>query len=215
VAKISGIYKIQSMAKPEKCYIGSSANIMQRWAKHLRNLRKNIHENRKLQNHYNKYGKIDLVFSILIGCDKEDLIPTEQFYLDSTKSWFNIRTKADSNLGLSPSIETRKKLSEALKGRPTWNKGLPAHNRGVPMSEEQKVKIRAARKLQVNTRKGVPHSVETKKRLSEINKGKRLSVEQRRKISDGLKGRKCSEETRRKISEANKGKHNISKLKVA
>lgn len=49
-------------------------------------------------------------------------------------------------------------------------------------------------------------SEETKKKLSEINKGKKLSEEVKNKISEKNKGKKISEEHRKKISEANKGK---------
>jgi group I intron endonuclease len=56
-------------------------------------------------------------------------------------------------------------------------------------------------------------SEETRKKMSELNKGKRLSKEIRQKISKSVSGDKHplygshrSDETRRKISEANKGK---------
>ena len=42
-------------------------------------------------------------------------------------------------LGHKLSLETRKKLSESLKGRKTWNKG-------IPMSDEQKKKLSDAHK---------------------------------------------------------------------
>ena len=61
----SGIYKIESKIKPERIYIGSSVNIIARWKNHLYELRKNKHRNNKLQNHYNKYGESDLLFSIM------------------------------------------------------------------------------------------------------------------------------------------------------
>ena len=206
MAEVGGIYKIQSIVKPERCYIGSSVDIPKRWYQHLSELKKNKHDNHKLQNHYNKYGKNDLVFSILICCDREDLIPTEQFYLDSIKTWFNIRTKADSNLGLSPSLETRKKLSDALKGKKRpWAKGKAAHNKGVPMSQEAREKLKETRKLQVMK----PVSNETRDKIRIANKGRSyspMSQETKKKISESNKGRTVSEETRRKIGEAQKGK---------
>ena len=61
---ISGIYKIKSKVKPERIYIGSSVNIQERWRKHINYLKNNKHQSIKLQRHYNKYGKNDLVFSI-------------------------------------------------------------------------------------------------------------------------------------------------------
>lgn len=50
------------------------------------------------------------------------------------------------------------------------------------------------------------HSEETRRKLSEIGKGKRVSEETRQKMSAIHKGKKFSEETRQKLSEANKGK---------
>ncbi len=72
--KLSGIYQIQSKIKPERCYIGSAIHISNRWTKHLSELRLNRHHSRKLQLHYNKYGESDLQFSVLLGCEKEDLL---------------------------------------------------------------------------------------------------------------------------------------------
>ena len=50
------------------------------------------------------------------------------------------------------------------------------------------------------------YSEETKKKLSEANKGKHLLEETKRKISESRKGRHFSEETKRKMSESHKGK---------
>ena len=57
-------------------------------------------------------------------------------------------------------------------------------------------------------------SEETKRKISESNKGKTASEETRRKISEAHKGRTHSEETRKKMSEARKGEknHNYGKI---
>jgi len=144
---ISGIYKIQSVINPERCYIGSAINFNKRRRGHLELLRRNKHPNNKLQNHFNKYGENDLQFSVLLGCEKEYLIENEQFFIDSYKPWFNICPKAGNSLGVkhtkqacinmgeshrgerngnymkSPSIETRNKISKTLTGRPSPFKG--------------------------------------------------------------------------------------------
>lgn len=54
--------------------------------------------------------------------------------------------------------------------------------------------------------KGFKHTEETKKKISEANKGKTVSEERRRKLSKASQGRKLSEDAKRKISEARKGK---------
>ncbi|UXR28929.1 G-I-Y Y-I-G endonuclease [Bacillus phage Nachito] len=51
-----------------------------------------------------------------------------------------------------------------------------------------------------------PLSEETKRKLSEINKGKKLTEEHKRKLSEAGKGRVFSEESKKKISESHKGK---------
>lgn len=179
---LSGVYKIQSIVSPNKFYVGSAVCLPKRQREHLRDLKNNKHKNIKLQNHYNKYGGDDMVFSVLARCDIKDLIPTEQSFIDSCNPWFNICKKAGSTLG------------------------KPAYNKGIPMSEEQKVKIRAARKLQENPFQGRHHSAETKRKLAETSTGKKHSEEHKKKISNGLKGRECSEETRKKIGDAQRGK---------
>jgi hypothetical protein len=42
--------------------------------------------------------------------------------------------------------ETRAKMSATNKGRIPWNKGVEAHNKGAPMSDEQKHKLSLAHK---------------------------------------------------------------------
>lgn len=49
------------------------------------------------------------------------------------------------------------------------------------------------------------HSPETRKKISESNKGKVITPEQRQRISNTLKGRKMPLEVRQKVSEALKG----------
>ena len=62
------------------------------------------------------------------------------------------------------SEEVKKKLSEAHKGKPSWNKGKT-------LSEETKKKLSESRKGEKNPRYGVKVSEETKKKLSEAHKG--------------------------------------------
>lgn len=61
--------------------------------------------------------------------------------------------------------------------------------------------------------KGMKHSEEHRKKISEANKGKHLSEETKKKMSEAHKGRHHTEEWKKKISEAKKGKpaHNKGK----
>ena len=158
--RICGIYQIQSKIKYNKIYVGSAIDIYLRWLGHIEELRKNKHHNPKLQCHYNKYGESDLQFSILLGCEKEDLLKYEQFFIDSLNPWFNIQKVAGSPLGKKMSDEEKRKHSEAMKGINTWMNGRIPWNKGK-------------KGLQVSWRKGLTgfkESKETRKKKSESAK---------------------------------------------
>lgn len=95
--------------------------------------------------------------------------------------------------GKTHSEETRRKISEALKGKP--------HK---PFSEEAKRHMSEAKK-------GKPHkpcSEEARKHMSEAAKKKAKDPEYRKKLSEAQKGKphNFSEEARKRISETHKGK---------
>ena len=48
-----------------KRYIGSASRICDRWINHKFDLKNNKHHSIHLQNHYNKYGEDDLIFSVI------------------------------------------------------------------------------------------------------------------------------------------------------
>jgi group I intron endonuclease len=176
---ISGIYKIQSRIKPERIYIGSAVNIRERWRIHRREFKKGKNSP-KLQRHFNKYGESDLQYSVLLGCEKEDLIKTEQYFIDSYNPYFNICKIAGSSLGLKRSDKTRQlqrliklgtkqSLEHIEKSRlrmigNTYNNGK---KRKTPCSDETKRKLREAM-LRIGrvppSRKGTKWSEESKQR---------------------------------------------------
>lgn len=198
--KCSGIYKIQSIRKPNRFYIGSSQNIPGRWKKHINELRRREHNNGRLQNHFNKYGERDLSFSILLMCDVDDLIIHEQFFIDIYNPFFNICKIAGSTRGVKRgplSEEHRRKISQYQKGK--------------IVSDETRIKRSIALKGKNIWTKGMKHSDEYCAHLSELKKGntnmlgKRHSDETKKRMSEAAKGRIFSEETRRKMSERKKG----------
>ena len=91
-----------------------------------------------------------------------------------------------SNKGNPRSYETKKKISESLKGRKVWNTGKR-------LSEQHRQRLSSAHK-------GKYMSEEVKKKISETLMGKRLTEERKKKISQSLKGRKLSNEWLKKIS---------------
>lgn len=78
------------------------------------------------------------------------------------------------------------------------------HMKDMHLSEETKRKISEAQK-------GKHHTEETRRKMSEAHKN--ISEETRRKMSEAQKGRTLSDETRRKISEAMKGRPSWNKDK--
>lgn len=120
----SGIYKIQSIIKPESYYIGSAINTGDRWSRHLFALRHNSHHSKKLQNHYNKYGESDLLHIIIEPCFPSFLLIREQYYLDTLKPVFNICMTAGSPLGTKQSEDARRKNSKSKQGHVSWSRGL-------------------------------------------------------------------------------------------
>jgi group I intron endonuclease len=123
--KITGIYRIQSKIKPERIYVGSVVNVQKRWNEHRNSLVRHAHCNKKLQNHYNKYGLDDLQFSLIVGCGEDTLMAFEQFYIDALNPWFNICPIAGSTRGIP---------REYSGNNTTWNKGKT-------LSEEHKQRI--------------------------------------------------------------------------
>lgn len=89
--------------------------------------------------------------------------------------------------GLKHTEETKRKMSEAGKGRP-----------GVPCTSETKKKLSALRR-------GKKATDETKRKMSESMRGHETSQETRQKISGAHTGRIHTKESRRHMSEAHKG----------
>jgi len=95
----SGIYKIVSAKFPDREYIGSATRLDIRKRRHFYELRRGTHFNRRLQNHFNKYGEEDLSFMILEIVPRPLLLQYEQIYIDRRKPYFNINPIAGSHLG--------------------------------------------------------------------------------------------------------------------
>jgi len=83
--KKCGIYKIIN-TENDFFYIGSSVDITSRFCNHKSTLRKNSHNNPKLQNAWNKYGEKSFSFEIVELCDKSKLHIIEQKHLNEIKN---------------------------------------------------------------------------------------------------------------------------------
>ena len=181
--------------KLNDCYMGSG--------KHLKRAQK-------------KYGienfkKEILIFNI-VRKDFIDLLEKEYiaFYKSIGKAEYNIASGGYSGgniKGFHHSEESRKKMSEAHKGR--------------YFTQEHRKKLSEALKGKTPWIKGKHLSEEARKKLSKALKGKKhghCSEETKRKISESRKGEKnplygkhLSEEIKKKMSEAHKGKPSLLK----
>lgn len=178
-----GVYKIQSQIDPKRIYVGSAINIGQRWKLHLRSLNKNKHHSIKLQRHFNKYGESDLQFSILLSCEKEDLLKIEQYFIDSLNPYFNICRIAGNSSGIEPwnkgkhwSPEMRQKLSLIQKGK-----------KKKPFTKEHKENIGKAKKGLTTWSKGKHQKPEAIEKSRIARTGKKRTDEMKKRISDACK----------------------------
>ena len=167
-----------------------------------------------------KYGWDNIQHIVLHEeLDEDEAKELEQYmiqwyYTNNKRYGYNITSGGEGANGLKHSEETRKKISEALKGK-LAGENHPMY--GKHLTEETKKKLSEAGKDRIV-------SEETRKKLSEINKGRMFNEETKQKMSEAQKerfknekphnyGKHHSEETKKKISETLKGRTSPNKGK--
>lgn len=125
----SGVYEIRN-TKDNKIYIGSSVDVDKRMKTHVSHLRKNNHENSKLQRAVNKYGIDNFVFSVLIYCDKGMVREYEQIFIDKMNPEYNISPFARGG-GFKISDSTKRKMSLSHKNK----KNTDEHNKNISLAK--------------------------------------------------------------------------------
>lgn len=110
--------------------------------------------------------------------------------------WANVQeSRKTVGQKISESPDRRRKISEALKGKPSPFKG-------IPRSEKTKQKIRDNHSKPTL---GIPLTDDHKKKIGQALKGRKLTPEQ---VAKGIKARtglKRSEESRKRMSDAQRG----------
>src|SRR4030043_1535776 len=86
---LCGIYQIRNLMH-NTVYIGQSSDLNARRYKHFYDLQKGIHENSHLQRSFNKYGKDNFVFEIVILCEQNELDFYEQNLVSRTSNVYNV-----------------------------------------------------------------------------------------------------------------------------
>jgi len=77
--KICGVYKIENKEN-NKCIIGSSIDIKQRWYTYKCKLNKGSYGNKELQDDWNTYGSDCFTFEVLENCAVQELYVQESFW---------------------------------------------------------------------------------------------------------------------------------------
>ena len=212
---MTGIYKIINRTNG-KYYVGSTKNSNVRWSDHKEDLNKHRHYNIHLQRAWMKYGESNFEFVMIEECQQDQLLITEQRYLDTCKNnpseSYNQIYSAGGGGCFSEEI-----LQKLRRPHPTiQGKNHPGY--GKPLSDETKLKISCKNKEYYSnpsnrTMLGKHHSEESKQKIStsRIGKyggencptfGKHLSDETKRKIRESHVGKVLSEEHKNKISKS-------------
>ena len=143
----SGIYCIRNLEN-QHIYIGGSNSIRRRFREHKYTLQAQTHKNDYLQRAWNKYGEDAFEFTPLLLCPISQIDYLEQLLIDKLNPDYNISFCVEaSRRGISPTKETRQKLSAAHKGK-TLSLGhkykLSLAHQGKKFSKEHRLSISRA-----------------------------------------------------------------------
>lgn len=107
----SGVYRWNNLVTGES-YIGSSANLTNRFRDYYKKNRKSGIYNAILE-----YGHSKFSLEILEYCSQDIIIEREQYYINLLKPEYNICKIAGSSIGYKHSEKVKKLLSDSIKGR--------------------------------------------------------------------------------------------------
>jgi hypothetical protein len=211
--QISHLYRVTDPATG-KFYIGKHVGQTQnrywgsgkRWKAYLR-----------------KHKPVNLKYEILVVAETNYIFDLEGRYITldfitNNPLCMNLKQGGLGGIGLTQ--EAIESIRNKLRGKTSWNKG-------IPMSPETKIKLSIAKKGQPAPNKGKPMSEEAKKKVSESRKGKggwakgiSPSAEKRAKISNSLmgnipwnKGVKVSDEVKERLRTVMLGRKHTEETK--
>lgn len=143
-----------------------------------------------------------MVFAILEYCEDAELVLREQAHLDTTPSHllYNSAPQAGNNLGFRHGEDTRRRMSQAHKGKQhTDNHRANVAAAKRQQTEKTRAKISAALK-------GRPARMDSIEAARKANIGRPLSAAHIEKIRAGNVGKARSPETRARMAAARRGK---------
>lgn len=161
---MSGIYRIRNL-RNRKSYVGQAAfSFEKRFKEHRHYLRHGKHHSRHLQRAWDRYGERVFVFEVIEEMrrdrksDKEfrkSLSVREQFHMDALQAanplcGYNESPSAGSQLGYRHSEASKRKMSEAGRGRQLsekWRKSLSESlkAKGITRSRAERDRLSAKR----------------------------------------------------------------------
>lgn len=174
---LSGIYKITQLSNG-RVYIGQTKmKFKKRFWHHIWKLNNDSHDNKFLQNAWNKYSENDFVFEIVESIDRnEDMNEKETFYIEEYDSF---------NKGFN--------MTSGGEGK-----------KNCPMSEYARNVVGSKNR---NHMLGKSHTEETKRKMSiaQLNRNQKLTKEHAEKLRQSRLGTKHTDSTKKKMSEAKLG----------
>jgi group I intron endonuclease len=189
-----GIYKITN--PNGKIYIGQTIDFERR-IKHYKLLK--CKEQPRIHRSLIKYGVENHTFELIQECNKNNLTILERFYQElyksTDKNGLNCILVATDEFSGGHSEESKKKISDRLKGRKANQNAIDAvikYNKERILTEESRIKLG-------NGNRGKKQSAEWKDKLSKARKGLKRTDVTKNRISESMSGRKLSEEHRQKL----------------
>lgn len=108
------VYKITNNIDG-KFYIGSTNNLIKRYYTHIYDIRSGRNTCVKLIRAVNKHGEDNFKFEIVCECSTDEILKTEQQYIDNLDPHYNIAKIAGSNIGIKRTEEVKYKKSISQK----------------------------------------------------------------------------------------------------
>lgn len=205
----SGVYQILNTVNGKR-YVGSAVDFRRRWNSHKNKANQGLHHNRHFQSAWLTYGENAFVFSVLEYTSRCNAVLVEQKYIDTFHATdgdygYNMSPAAGSQLGFKKTAESIEKSASAIRGRKRSAEAVEktaAAHRGTKRSEAVRQKISEA----ASRRKRGRHSLETRRKISQWQIGRKMSPEAIEKMAATKRGVKRSDESRRKQSETMTGR---------
>lgn len=179
MAMDSGVYQVRN-TNNDKIYIGGSRCLKDRKYSHFRDLCNGNHANTNLQNDYILYGANSFVFEVLQNCHPDNIIETEQIFINALRPEYNICQHAGSRLGQNNSEKQKEAVSKANKNKPKsaeTKRKISETKKGIKISDETRIKYtklkNAAKKIICNETKIVYNS---SKEAADFYKVKRTCI---------------------------------------